>query len=89
MGPSADTEFARIARLTETGGEAVSPLRRELARLSRTIALASVAVGLAFLLLWRKVVKDSIQEIENLRQPQRYRTSAAPGARSRTVCSIS
>ena len=40
------TEFGKIARLTQTAGKAVSPLRRELARLSRFIALLAILIGL-------------------------------------------
>ena len=42
------TEFGRIAHLTQTGSTGISPLRRELAHLSRMIAVLAVAVGLAF-----------------------------------------
>ena len=42
------TEFGKIARLTQTAGEPVSPLRRELARLSRLIALLAISIGLVF-----------------------------------------
>ena len=42
------TEFGRIARLTQTAGEGESPLRTELARLSRLIAVLAVAIGAAF-----------------------------------------
>jgi calcium-translocating P-type ATPase len=45
------TEFGKIARLTQTVGEAVSPLRKELARLSRLIALLAVLIGLLFFAL--------------------------------------
>jgi sodium/potassium-transporting ATPase subunit alpha len=44
----AHTEFGRIAHLTQTAGKTVSPLRQELARLSRLIAILAVAIGLAF-----------------------------------------
>ena len=37
------TEFGKIARLTQTVGETVSPLRQELARLSRLIALLAIS----------------------------------------------
>ena len=58
------TEFGRVARLTQTSAKALSPLRRELARLSRTIAVLAFAIGLCFLVLgsaigvpfWRDVV---------------------------------
>lgn len=42
------TEFGKIAHLTQTGGETVSPLRREIAHLSRVIVLLAVLVGLVF-----------------------------------------
>jgi sodium/potassium-transporting ATPase subunit alpha len=42
------TEFGRIAHLTQTGSTGISPLRRELAHLSRMIAVLAVAVGLGF-----------------------------------------
>ena len=42
------TEFGRIAHLTQTSGTAVSPLRRELAHLSRMIAVMAVAIGACF-----------------------------------------
>jgi calcium-translocating P-type ATPase len=42
------TEFGRIARLTQTAGAAVSPLRKELARLSRMIALLAILIGVMF-----------------------------------------
>ena len=42
------TEFGNIAQLTQTSVGVVSPLRRQLAYLSRLIALLSVGVGLSF-----------------------------------------
>jgi calcium-translocating P-type ATPase len=42
------TEFGKIARLTQTGDATVSPLRRELAHLSRLIAVLSVMIGGVF-----------------------------------------
>ncbi|MBS0553365.1 MAG: cation-transporting P-type ATPase, partial [Proteobacteria bacterium] len=47
----ARTEFGRIARLTQTAGDVVSPLRLELARLSRRIAVIAVSIGAAFLIV--------------------------------------
>ena len=41
------TEFGRIAHLTQTVGEAGSPLQREIARLSRLIAALASVLGLA------------------------------------------
>ncbi len=42
------TEFGKIAHLTQTAGETTSPLRRELDRLSRLIAIFASALGLTF-----------------------------------------
>lgn len=44
----AQTEFGKIAHLAQTSGEATSPLRKQLAGLSRLIALLSVAIGVSF-----------------------------------------
>ena len=43
-----NTEFGQIAHLVQTQRTTVSPLRRELARLSRLIAILAVAIGLIF-----------------------------------------
>jgi calcium-translocating P-type ATPase len=42
------TEFGRVARLTQASEKAVSPLRNELAHLSRLIAVLAIAIGLLF-----------------------------------------
>ena len=42
------TEFGKIAHLTQTIGEPGSPLQREIARLSKIIAVFALALGLAF-----------------------------------------
>ena len=42
------TEFGRIAHLTQTSRVGVSPLRREIAHLSRWIAILAVLIGLVF-----------------------------------------
>ncbi len=42
------TEFGKIAHLTQTAGEAVSPLRKEIAHLSRLTAILAVLIGLSF-----------------------------------------
>lgn len=44
----AHTEFGQIAHLAQTSRTTVSPLRKELARLSRLIALLAVAIGMLF-----------------------------------------
>ena len=47
------SEFGKIARLTQTASKAVSPLRRELARLSWFIALLALLIGLiVFVIGW-------------------------------------
>ncbi len=45
------TEFGKIARLTQAGGEVVSPLRQEIVHLSRLIVLLAVLIGLIFFTL--------------------------------------
>ncbi len=42
------TEFGRIAHLTQTGRETVSPLRKEIAYLSRLIIVLAVIIGIIF-----------------------------------------
>ena len=41
------TEFGRIAHLTQTAGAASSPLQREIARLSRIVAVLATGMGVA------------------------------------------
>lgn len=45
------TEFDRIAQLTQTRGEVVSPLRREIAHLSRLIVILGLSIGLSFFVI--------------------------------------
>jgi len=42
------TEFGKIAHLTQTGREPVSPLREQVAYLSRLIGVLAIAIGLVF-----------------------------------------
>ena len=42
------TEFGKIAHLTQTGREAVSPLREQITYLSRLIGILAVAIGVIF-----------------------------------------
>lgn len=42
------TEFGRIAHLTQTSGETVSPLQREIARVSRLVAGLATLLGVVF-----------------------------------------
>jgi calcium-translocating P-type ATPase len=45
------TEFGKIAHLTQVTGAVLSPLQREIARLSRVIALIAAALGALFFLI--------------------------------------
>jgi calcium-translocating P-type ATPase len=45
------TEFGRIAHLTQTAGEQLTPLQREIIRLSRVIAALALGIGLVFFLV--------------------------------------
>ncbi len=47
------TEFGKIARLTQAGGEPPSPLQREIARLSRLVAVLATALGIVFFMIGR------------------------------------
>jgi sodium/potassium-transporting ATPase subunit alpha len=47
------TEFGKIAHLVQTGREAVSPLREQVAHLSRLIGILAVAIGLIFFAISR------------------------------------
>jgi sodium/potassium-transporting ATPase subunit alpha len=47
------SEFGKIAHLVQTGREAVSPLREQVAHLSRLIGILAVAIGLAFFAISR------------------------------------
>ena len=47
------TEFGKIAHLTQTGREEVSPLREQIAYLSRLIGILAVAIGLFFFAISR------------------------------------
>ncbi|MGR8952604.1 MAG: cation-translocating P-type ATPase, partial [Gammaproteobacteria bacterium] len=42
------TEFGKIAHLTQTAGEATSPLQREIVRLSRIVAILALSLGVVF-----------------------------------------
>lgn len=42
------TEFGKIAHLTQEAGEAVSPLQKEILRLSRLVGALAVSLGIAF-----------------------------------------
>ena len=46
----AHTEFGKIAHLTQTAGEGLSPLQREISRLSRLVAALATLLGVVFFL---------------------------------------
>jgi calcium-translocating P-type ATPase len=47
------TEFGKIASLTQAGGEPPSPLQREIARLSRLVAVLATVLGIVFFMIGR------------------------------------
>jgi sodium/potassium-transporting ATPase subunit alpha len=49
------TEIGKIAHLTQTGREPVSPLRREIATMSRLIAILAIVIGLLFFAIGRAI----------------------------------
>jgi sodium/potassium-transporting ATPase subunit alpha len=49
------TEFGRIAHLTQTGRAAVSPLREQVAYLSRLIGILAIAIGVGFFAISRMI----------------------------------
>ncbi|WP_374690587.1 cation-translocating P-type ATPase [Accumulibacter sp.] len=49
------TEFGRIAHLTQTAGEASSPLQREIARLSRIVAGLATGMGVLLFLVGQAI----------------------------------
>ena len=42
------TEFGKIAHLTQTAGEVLSPLQREIAYVSRVVAVLATVLGVVF-----------------------------------------
>jgi sodium/potassium-transporting ATPase subunit alpha len=49
------TEFGKIARLSQTGHEPVSPLRMQVAHLTQFIAVLSITIGFSFFLISRAI----------------------------------
>lgn len=47
------TKFGEIAHLTQTSGETLSPLQKEIIRLSRVIALIALLLGIGFFIIGR------------------------------------
>lgn len=50
-----NTEFGKIASLTQSAPEELSPLQKEIARLSRVIALIAVSVGAIFFIVGKAI----------------------------------
>jgi magnesium-transporting ATPase (P-type) len=51
----AHTAFGKIAHLTQTAGEPLSPLQREIVRLSRLVALLALAPGVFFFFIGQSI----------------------------------
>jgi sodium/potassium-transporting ATPase subunit alpha len=49
------TEFGKIARLTQNGREVLSPLQREIARLSRIVTAFATGLGVVFFLIGQAI----------------------------------
>ena len=49
------TEFGKIARLTQSDGQPQSPLQREIARVSRLVAMLSFVLGVTFFAIGRLI----------------------------------
>jgi sodium/potassium-transporting ATPase subunit alpha len=49
------TEFGKIAHLTQTQGEVLSPLQKEIIRLSRMVALLATALGVVFFFIGQAI----------------------------------
>jgi sodium/potassium-transporting ATPase subunit alpha len=49
------TEFGKIAHLTQIAGEAISPLQREIIRLSRLVSLLALSLGAIFFFIGRSM----------------------------------
>ena len=49
------TEFGKIAHLTQTGRDEVSPLRQQVAHLSRVIGILAIVIGLVFFTISRMI----------------------------------
>ena len=74
------TEFGKIAHLAQTSGAAVSPLRRQLAYLSRLIASLAVGIGLSFFAIGAAIGVPFWQDF--IFSNRHYRRDGARGAPS-------
>jgi len=57
-----DTEFGKIARMTQAVKEEESPLQRQMRRITRFVAVLALSLGLVFFLLGQFVVKLPFSE---------------------------
>ena len=46
-----DTEFGKIAHLTQTVGEELSPLQKEMGRVTKIVTVMAVGIGVFFFIL--------------------------------------
>jgi len=51
------TEFGKIARLTQSVGEELSPLQKEVNRLTQIVTVLAVGIGIVFFVLSVAVVR--------------------------------
>jgi len=58
------TAFGEIARLTQSVGDQLSPLQREMERLTRAVSTIAVGVGLCFF-CWRSLLRISIWRMDS------------------------
>ncbi len=57
-----DTEFGKIAHLTQSVGEVLSPLQREMGRITRFVSVLAVSIGVLFFILSVLVARVSLAE---------------------------
>jgi potassium/sodium efflux P-type ATPase len=57
-----DTEFGKIAHLTQTVGEQLSPLQIEMGRVTRLVTILAVSIGIAFFILAVAIAGVSLAE---------------------------
>ncbi|MGE5222311.1 MAG: cation-translocating P-type ATPase [Omnitrophica WOR_2 bacterium] len=57
-----DTEFGKIARLTQSVGEGLSPLQKELGRVTRMVTVLSVSIGAFFFIAAILFAKNSLTD---------------------------
>ena len=57
-----DSEFGKIANLTQNTEKSLSPLQKELNVLTKQIAIIALSVGIVFMLIAVFVIKDPLLE---------------------------